>query len=95
MVKTFSKISGDTNPIHIDKEYAQKSIFKQRISHGMLPMCFIQKYFDDRQLKIKNMEIKFMKPIFLDEEILIEVNERKEGEDNKFKAEIKKIEKSQ
>ncbi len=28
MVRRFSVISGDKNPLHINKEYAQKSIFK-------------------------------------------------------------------
>ncbi len=32
----FANISTDTNPIHMDDEYAQTSIFGQRIVHGML-----------------------------------------------------------
>ena len=32
----FAKISGDDNPIHLDAEYAEKSIFKQKIVHGFL-----------------------------------------------------------
>jgi len=35
-VETFASTTGDMNPIHMDDEYAKKTIFKQRIAHGML-----------------------------------------------------------
>lgn len=34
-VYEFARISGDNNPIHINEEFAKKSIFKQKIVHGM------------------------------------------------------------
>jgi len=35
-VKEFSKLSLDTNPLHLDADFAGDSIFGQRIVHGML-----------------------------------------------------------
>jgi len=35
-VVTFSKLSGDKNPLHIDKNYAKTTPFKSNIVHGML-----------------------------------------------------------
>ena len=35
-IELFGKITGDYNPAHFDAEYASKTIFKKRISHGML-----------------------------------------------------------
>jgi 3-hydroxybutyryl-CoA dehydratase len=32
----FAAVSGDTNPVHINAEYAAQSMFKERIAHGML-----------------------------------------------------------
>ncbi|WP_373066642.1 MaoC family dehydratase [Zavarzinia sp.] len=32
----FSGVSGDTNPVHLDAEYAATTPFKERIAHGML-----------------------------------------------------------
>lgn len=32
----FAGITGDFNPLHINKEIAEKSMFKGRIAHGML-----------------------------------------------------------
>ncbi len=34
-VYTFAGITGDHNPIHINAEYAAKTLFKERIVHGM------------------------------------------------------------
>jgi len=36
MIRTFAEISGDTNPIHLDDEYAATTRFGRRIAHGML-----------------------------------------------------------
>ena len=35
-VRLFGEITGDKNPAHFDEEYAKTTMFKTRISHGML-----------------------------------------------------------
>ena len=37
----FSQVSGDKNPVHLDEEYAQQTIFGKRIAHGMLTASLI------------------------------------------------------
>ncbi|MEQ9815774.1 MAG: MaoC family dehydratase [Azospirillaceae bacterium] len=37
----FAGVSGDTNPVHINEEYAKRSFFKGRIAHGMLGAAYI------------------------------------------------------
>lgn len=37
----FSAVSGDDNPVHINQEYAENSMFKSRIAHGMLTASLI------------------------------------------------------
>jgi len=35
-VIAFANVTGDQNPIHLDEEYAKKTIYGKRIVHGML-----------------------------------------------------------
>ena len=37
----FSQVSGDKNPVHLDEEYAQQTIFGKRIAPGMLTASLI------------------------------------------------------
>lgn len=41
----FAGVSGDTNPVHLNDEYAQTTLFKTRIAHGMLSAGFISTVF--------------------------------------------------
>ena len=38
---TFAGISGDTNPVHLNHEFASETMFEGRIAHGMLTASFI------------------------------------------------------
>jgi 3-hydroxybutyryl-CoA dehydratase len=40
-VVLFAGISGDSNPVHLDNDYAKDTMFKGRIAHGMLTASFI------------------------------------------------------
>jgi len=35
-IKTFARISGDDNPVHVNDDYAKGTMFGGRIAHGML-----------------------------------------------------------
>lgn len=35
-IKMFAQVSTDHNPVHLDDDYAQDTIFEGRIAHGML-----------------------------------------------------------
>lgn len=40
-VVSFAGLSLDTNPVHLDEEYAAGTLFKRRIVHGMLSASLI------------------------------------------------------
>jgi acyl dehydratase len=35
-IHLFAEVSGDRNPIHLDAEYAERTLFGKRIAHGFL-----------------------------------------------------------
>jgi 3-hydroxybutyryl-CoA dehydratase len=39
----FAAVTGDTNPMHLNAEYAKTSVFGERIAHGMLAAGLITK----------------------------------------------------
>jgi 3-hydroxybutyryl-CoA dehydratase len=47
-ITMFAGISGDTNPVHLDETFAEKTMFQGRIAHGMLSASFISTVFGTR-----------------------------------------------
>ena len=41
----YAGITGDTNPVHLDEEFAKPTMFKGRIAHGMLTAGFVSAVF--------------------------------------------------
>ncbi|MCG8492103.1 MAG: MaoC family dehydratase [Sneathiellales bacterium] len=41
----FAGVSGDTNPVHLNAEFAAQTMFKERIAHGMLSASFLSTIF--------------------------------------------------
>lgn len=68
-VYNFAEISGDFNPIHIDKEEAEKSVFGKSIAHGFLVASFISNIIGTK-LPGKGsiyleQDLKFKKPVYI------------------------------
>jgi len=41
MVNLFADLTGDINPIHVDKDFARRSIHRQNIAHGALLLSIV------------------------------------------------------
>lgn len=85
MVNTFSEVSGDKNPIHINEELASKSIFGKKIAHGSLIISFfsrlISEKFPGHGSIYLSQTVNFLKPCFVNEFVIIEVSLiKKEGD---------------
>lgn len=76
-VSAFAQISGDTNPMHLDKEYAAKSMFKERIAHGMLTAGLISAVLGTQLPGVGCIylfqSLKFLAPVKLGDTIEAEV----------------------
>jgi 3-hydroxybutyryl-CoA dehydratase len=44
-ILAFAEITGDWNPVHLDSEYAAKTVFREPIAHGMLTAGYISAVF--------------------------------------------------
>ena len=44
-IVVFAEVTGDRNPVHLDAAYAATTLFKSRISHGMLTAGYISAVF--------------------------------------------------
>jgi 3-hydroxybutyryl-CoA dehydratase len=44
-ILAFAEITGDWNPVHLDREYAAKTVFREPIAHGMLTAGYISAVF--------------------------------------------------
>ena len=44
----FAGVSGDDNPVHLNEEFAQGTMFKGRIAHGMLGASYISTVISTR-----------------------------------------------
>lgn len=44
-VVKFSEVTGDKNPLHLDIDFARKTIFKECVAHGMLNAGYISAVF--------------------------------------------------
>ncbi|MCF8374639.1 MAG: MaoC family dehydratase [Bacteroidales bacterium] len=85
----FARISEDNNPIHIDEEYAAKSIFEKRVVHGVLLAGMFSKIFGTiypgNGTIYLSQSSKFLKPAYLNDLITAKVtltsfdNEKKRG----------------
>jgi acyl dehydratase len=71
-VKGFADVSGDFNPIHLDKEYAESTPFKKPIIHGIFSASIFSKYFGtinpgEGTIYLKQ-SLEFLRPMFVDTE---------------------------
>lgn len=76
-VKMFAQISLDKNPVHLDDEYAKKTMFKDRIVHGFLTGSLISAIvgtvLPGEGTIYLNQTMNFRKPVRIGEKIIATV----------------------
>jgi len=83
----FCGISGDTNPVHLNEEYAKTTMFKHRIAHGMLSGGFISAAFGTRMPGVGciyvRQEMDFKAPVYVDDTVVAKVELLEKTNDKK------------
>ncbi|MFN8712046.1 MAG: MaoC family dehydratase [Bacteroidota bacterium] len=69
-VEQFAAVTGDSNPVHLDAEYAAGTMFKRPIMHGFLGGSVFSKVFGtlfpgEGTIYLKQ-SMAFMRPMFVD-----------------------------
>src|SRR4030042_5960552 len=76
-IELFAKAPGDFNPPHLDQAYAEKTIFKGRIAHGLLSLGFISAILGNilpgHGAIYLSQEVKFLAPVRIGDTITAKV----------------------
>lgn len=75
MLDIFRSLTGDCNPLHADDAFAKKKGYEGKVSFGMLTASFLSTlagvYLPGENSLIQSVEVKFVKPVYPGEELLI------------------------
>ena len=84
----FAGVSGDTNPVHLNDEFAKASMFKTRIAHGMIGAAFISAVFGTKLpgpgCIYVSQTLKFKAPVRVGDTLMARVTVRKMIPGKKF-----------
>lgn len=71
----FARLTGDFNPLHVDREFGAKSKFKQNIVHGMLAgslfSTLVGMYCPGENSIYLSQTLKFKNPIFPGDKLIV------------------------
>jgi 3-hydroxybutyryl-CoA dehydratase len=76
-VRAFADLSGDHNPVHLDDDYARRTVFRGRVAHGMLLGGYISAVLGE-QLPgpgsiYLSQTLRFEHPVRIGVEVLVRV----------------------
>jgi 3-hydroxybutyryl-CoA dehydratase len=76
-INDFAKVTGDFNPVHLDQAYAEKTIFKERIAHGLLSVGLLSNILGNilpgHGTIYLSQEVKFLAPVRIGDTITARV----------------------
>jgi 3-hydroxybutyryl-CoA dehydratase len=75
-IQDFARVSGDTQKLHLDEEYASKTRFKGRIAHGMLAASYISaalglKLAPDLTVVYLSQQMRFQRPVKIGDTVTV------------------------
>ena len=84
----FAEVTGDENPLHLDDEYAKKTMFGERIAHGMISAGIISgvigMYLPGPGTTYLSQDLRFLKPVKIGDTVTVEVEVSEIEEKSRF-----------
>ena len=75
MMQKFFEITSDENPLHMTNDFAKAMGFGNRVVYGMLTASMISTlggcYLPGQYCLIQGVEVKFVKPVFVGDELVV------------------------
>lgn len=72
-IEDYADISGDRNPIHMDFKFAEKTVFGERIAHGLFCQALISNVIGNKLPGdgsiLLTERINYRKPVYIGDEI--------------------------
>lgn len=79
-IQVFAALTGDTNPIHLDDEFAARTRFKERIAHGALTVSYISTVLGTKLpgpgAIYVSQSVNFRAPVHIGDEVVATVRVR-------------------
>jgi 3-hydroxybutyryl-CoA dehydratase len=76
MLVSFRRISGDSNPLHCDPEYARRAGFAGVVVHGLLSAAFYSTlagvHLPGKSCLLHAIDLSFAKPIYVGDHLSVE-----------------------
>ena len=76
-INDFARVTGDFNPVHLDQAYAEKTIFKGRIAHGLLSVGLLSNILGNilpgHGTIYLSQEVRFLAPVRIGDTITARV----------------------
>lgn len=94
-IRIFAEVTEDKNPLHLDDEFASKTIFKRRIAHGILTVGLISAVIGNKLpgngTIYLSQTLNFLAPVYIGDEITAKVEVLqvlKEGKRLRLKTQV-------
>ena len=89
-VNKFAEISGDDNPIHVDREAAKDSMFGRRVVHGALTTSYVSAALADvgDSIVLLSLDMSYESPVYPGDRVEVTVTPTIHLSDNRCEVDV-------
>lgn len=75
MMKLFYELSGDENPLHVDREFAVEQGYMDKVVYGFLTTSFVSRLvgvlLPGRYCLLQGIDLKYTKPVYVGDILIV------------------------